>query len=83
MWQQLTSFSSVIAFRFIPNSVVTRPVEAVWIPCVQKPWFSLPYYVRLAIGWLCLLGIVFGSAIGFPLEQVRVPSDRSLYFLDH
>ncbi|KAI4294221.1 Na+ dependent nucleoside transporter C-terminus-domain-containing protein [Schizophyllum commune] len=74
-------FILVIAFRFIPNSVVTRPVEAVWIPCVQKPWFSLPYYVRLAIGWLCLLGIVFGSAFGFPLEQNSTYGDRAISVL--
>ena len=52
----------VIAFRFIPNSVVTRPVEAVWVPLVQTPFFKLPRYVRLAMGWLALLGIVFGSS---------------------
>ncbi|KAI5889752.1 uncharacterized protein SCHCODRAFT_02635519 [Schizophyllum commune H4-8] len=74
-------FILVIAFRFIPNSVVTRPVEAVWIPCVQKPWFSLPYYVRLAIGWVCLLGIVFGSAFGFPLEQNSTYGDRAISVL--
>ncbi|KAL1665904.1 Na+ dependent nucleoside transporter C-terminus-domain-containing protein [Schizophyllum commune] len=74
-------FILVIAFRFIPNSVVTRPVEAVWIPCVQKPWFSLPYYARLAIGWLCLLGIVFGSAFGFPLEQNSTYGDRAISVL--
>ena len=61
---------SVIAFRFIPNSVVTRPVEAVWVPCVQTPFFKLPRYVRLTMGWLALLGIVFGSAFGFPLTGV-------------
>lgn len=37
---------------------------------MQKPWYLLPYYVRLAIGWLCLLAIVFGSAFGFKLELV-------------
>lgn len=64
-------FLLVIAFRFIPNSVVTRPVEAVWVPLVQKPFFALPYYVRLTMGWLALLAVVFGSAFGFKLEGVR------------
>lgn len=62
---------SVIAFRFIPNSVVTRPVEAVWVPLVQQPFFKLPYYTRLAMGWLALLAIIFGSAFGFQLRAVR------------
>jgi CNT family concentrative nucleoside transporter len=55
----------VIAWRFIPNSVVTRPVGAFWLPCVQDPWLKLHRNLRLAIGWLCLLGIIFGSAFGF------------------
>ena len=62
-----------IAFRYIPNSLVTRPVEAIWVPLVQKPFFRLPYYTRLAMGWLALLGIVFGSAFGFGLTAVRNP----------
>jgi CNT family concentrative nucleoside transporter len=61
---------SVIAFRFIPNSVVTRPISAVWIPAVEEPWYKLPRPLRLTIGWLCLLAIVFGSAFGFKPEGV-------------
>ena len=62
--------NSVISFRFIPNSVVTRPVSAFWIPGVQEPWYRLPRPVRLTIGWLCFLGIVFGSAFGFKPQGV-------------
>ena len=65
------SFIAIIAFRFIPTSVVTRPIEAVWIPLVQKPFFGLPKYVRYGLGWLALLAIVLGSAFGFKLENVR------------
>lgn len=65
------SFIAIIAFRFIPNSVVTHPVEGVWIPLVQKPFFTLPKYVRYGLGWLALLAIVFGSAFGSKLENVR------------
>ncbi|SRR5216684_4726505 len=64
------SFIAIIAFRFIPNSVVTRPVEAVWIPLVQKPFFTLPKYARYGLGWLALLAIVLGSAFGSKLESV-------------
>jgi CNT family concentrative nucleoside transporter len=69
------SFIAIIAFRFIPTSVVTRPVEAVWIPFVQRPFFALPKYVRYGLGWLALLAITLGSAFGFELENVR-----NLYF---
>jgi hypothetical protein len=66
------SFIAIIAFRFIPNSVVTRPVEAVWVPLVQNPFFNLPRYARYGLGWLALLAIVLGSAFGFKLENVSV-----------
>lgn len=65
-----TYLPSLIAFRYIPNSVVARPVSAFWMTAVQHPWYKLPYRTRLAIGWLILFGIVFGSAFGFPLQPV-------------
>ena len=40
------------------------------MPCVQTPVFKLPRYFRLTMGWLALLGIVFGSAFGFKLTGV-------------
>ncbi|KAI6033192.1 Na+ dependent nucleoside transporter C-terminus-domain-containing protein [Pisolithus orientalis] len=61
-------FLLIIAFRFIPNSAVTRPVEAVWVPVVQKPWYRIPRKLRLTIGWSCLVAFIFGSAFGFPLS---------------
>ncbi|PPQ98427.1 hypothetical protein CVT24_004106 [Panaeolus cyanescens] len=75
------AFLLIIAFRYIPNSVVTRPVEAVWVPCVATPWNKLSYRARLAVGWLCLLGIVFGSAFGFPLEPGTAYGDRAINVL--
>ncbi|KAF5321394.1 hypothetical protein D9619_001373 [Psilocybe cf. subviscida] len=69
-------FILVIVFRYVPNTVVTRPVEAVWKPLVEKPFFALHYRVRLAIGWLCLLALVFGSAFGFALPEGTSYGDR-------
>ncbi|KDQ57670.1 hypothetical protein JAAARDRAFT_69764 [Jaapia argillacea MUCL 33604] len=74
-------FILVIAFRFIPASVVSRPVGAVWIPLVQEPWFKMPRNVRLGLGWLALLGIVFGSAFGFPLQGNTTYGDRAISVL--
>ena len=65
-----TANPRIIAFRFIPNSVVSKPVAAVWGPAVADPWNGLPRMVRYGIGWLALLAIVFGSAFGFSLPQV-------------
>ena len=75
------AYFRVIAFRFIPNSVVTRPVEAIWEPCVSRPFFKLPWLVRLAMGWLALLAIVFGSAFGFELQDNSTYGDRAISVL--
>jgi CNT family concentrative nucleoside transporter len=75
------AFILIIAFRYIPNSVVARPVSVVWMASVQQPWYKLPYRTRLAIGWLLLLGIVFGSAFGFPLQTGTTFGDRAINVL--
>lgn len=74
-------FIAIIAFRFIPNSVITKPVGAVWEPLVQRPFYRLSYRTRLAFGWLCLLGIIFGSAFGFPLQANTTLGDRAISVL--
>jgi len=74
-------FLLVIAFRFIPNSLVTKPVGAVWEPLVQRPWYNLPYRIRLTLGWLALLGVVFGSAFGFKLQNNTKYGDRAISVL--
>ncbi|KAF8197985.1 H+/nucleoside cotransporter [Pholiota molesta] len=75
------AFILIIAFRFIPNSVVSNPISAVWVPVIQEPWYKLPYKTRLAVGWLCLLGIVFGSAFGFKLQPGTSYGDRAINVL--
>ncbi|KAI6166104.1 Na+ dependent nucleoside transporter C-terminus-domain-containing protein [Pisolithus thermaeus] len=71
-WVQQTVFAwmflLIIAFRFIPNSAVTRPVAAVWVPVVQEPWYRIPRRLRLAIGWSCLIAFILASAFGLPLS---------------
>ena len=51
-------------------------MEAVWVPLIQTPFFKLPKTVRLGMGWLALVGIVFGSAFGFKLTGVSAFSVR-------
>ncbi|KAF7298166.1 hypothetical protein HMN09_01038400 [Mycena chlorophos] len=75
------AFIAIIAFRFLPASVVSKPVGAVWVPLVQTPWYKLPYRARLAVGWMCLLAIVFGSAFGFKLEGNTTYGDRAISVL--
>ncbi|KAF9038383.1 H+/nucleoside cotransporter [Hymenopellis radicata] len=58
-----------------------KAVAAVWMPLVQEPWYKLSYRIRLAIGWACLLGIVFGSAFGFELQGNSGYGDRAISVL--
>ncbi|KAI0063926.1 H+/nucleoside cotransporter [Artomyces pyxidatus] len=74
-------FILVIAFRFIPTSLVTSPVEAVWNPLVSRPFFALPYHIRLGMGWLALIAIVIGSAFGFKLQNNTTYGDRTISVL--
>ncbi|KAJ7782883.1 Na+ dependent nucleoside transporter C-terminus-domain-containing protein [Mycena metata] len=71
-------FILVIIFRYVPASVVSKPVGAVWNPLIQEPWYRLSYPIRLSIGVLCLLAIIFGSAFGFPLEANTNYGDRAI-----
>ncbi|XP_006460871.1 hypothetical protein AGABI2DRAFT_68805 [Agaricus bisporus var. bisporus H97] len=75
------AFIIIIAFRFIPNSVVTKPVSAIWGPAVERPFFKLSYRTRLGLGWFCLIAIVFGSAFGFPLQDNTKYGDRAISVL--
>src|SRR6266702_1226944 len=71
------AFLLIIAFRFIPNSVVTRPVEAAWVPVVQEPFFRIPKYIRFGLGWLSIIAVVLGSAFGFKL--ITCVTDAALF----
>ncbi|KAG5637220.1 hypothetical protein H0H81_005342 [Sphagnurus paluster] len=74
-------FILIIVFRYVPTTIITRPIESVWIPLIERPWYNLSYPTRLTIGWLCLLGIVFGSAFGFPLQEGTTYGDRAISVL--
>ncbi|TDL17812.1 hypothetical protein BD410DRAFT_843358 [Rickenella mellea] len=74
-------FILVIAFRFIPSHFISRPISAVWILLVQEPWYRLPYTVRMTLGWMALLAIIFGSAFGFKLSGNTRYGDRAISVL--
>ncbi|KAG8862462.1 hypothetical protein FRB96_001533 [Tulasnella sp. 330] len=71
-------FILLIAFRFIPNRVVTRPIRAVWVPLIERPWYALSYRIRLALGVLALFALIFGSGFGFPLKDGGTYADRAI-----
>ena len=74
-------FLGLIFFHFVPSKLFFRPVAAAWEVTVGRSFRGLPYYVRLTMGWLCLLGIIFGSAFGFPVAQVCFASSHVRFSL--
>lgn len=50
--------------KYIPQRPFVRFVTYTWGTFVEKPWFKIPYYARLAFGWTCLFGLYFGTAFG-------------------
>ncbi|KAM0749765.1 hypothetical protein T439DRAFT_326647 [Meredithblackwellia eburnea MCA 4105] len=62
-------FIGLIAFQYIPNRIFTEPIGRVYKSTINDPWFRLPRPVRLGLGWLALLALVFGSAFGVPLQE--------------
>ncbi|KAF7983239.1 hypothetical protein HWV62_22846 [Athelia sp. TMB] len=71
-------FLLIIAFRFIPSSVISDPIGRVWHPVIQEPWYRLPRPIRLTVGWACLLAIIFGSAFGFKPVGGSTYGDRAI-----
>lgn len=71
-------FIGLIFFQYVPTSVFSKPIAAAWEVGVSKPWFKLPRRTRFAIGWVCLLALVFGSAFGVPLQAGTKLSDRAI-----
>lgn len=50
--------------KYIPQRPFVRIISATWTTCIEKPWFKVPYYGRLAFGWACLAALYFGTAFG-------------------
>ena len=63
-------FVLTIIFRFVPASLVARPIAALWRPTVAAPVALLPARARLALAWLAALGITFGTAFGVARPEV-------------
>jgi CNT family concentrative nucleoside transporter len=71
-------FILLLFFQHFPVTFFSRPIEAVWKQCIEHPFFSAPYYLRLAFGWLCLLALIFGSAFGVQLQHGSTYGDRAI-----
>ncbi|TIB71279.1 hypothetical protein E3Q18_02502 [Wallemia mellicola] len=66
----------VIFFRFVPSSKFGRPIGRVWTANISNHFFKIPRPARLTIGWLMVLGLIFGGAFGFPENQESNYRDR-------
>lgn len=70
-------FIGLIFFQYVPTTTFSRPIEQVWVSTIETPWMKLNSRVRLGLGWLALLGLVFGSAYGFKLESGTTYAQRT------
>ncbi|ESK93550.1 h+ nucleoside cotransporter [Moniliophthora roreri MCA 2997] len=53
----------LIIFRFLPTKGIKNFITGCETS-VKDRWFDLPSRVRIATGWIILLGVVFGSVFG-------------------
>ncbi|CDS82279.1 related to Sodium/nucleoside cotransporter [Sporisorium scitamineum] len=58
--------------RYISKAPFANAIEAVWTRCASGPWSKVPHYGQIAIGWVALLALYFGSAFGIK----EVPESR-------
>lgn len=58
--------------RYISKAPFQNAIGAAWTTVVAKPWGMIPHYPRIAIGWLALLALYFGSAFGIK----EIPESR-------
>ncbi|PWN47740.1 hypothetical protein IE53DRAFT_381898 [Violaceomyces palustris] len=63
--------------RYLPKRPFALAIGAAWTTCLGKPWSRVPHYGRLAIGWLCLLALYFGSAFGIKEVPESKYADRA------
>ncbi|PWN45438.1 hypothetical protein IE81DRAFT_320199 [Ceraceosorus guamensis] len=64
--------------RYIPQRPIVRVISAVWTTAAEKPWSRIPYKGKLAVGWLSLAVLVFGSTYGLPIEQGSSLGQRTI-----
>lgn len=51
----------IIFFRFVPSSKFGRPIGRFWAANISHHFFKIPRPARLTIGWLMVLGLIFGG----------------------
>ncbi|KIJ50879.1 hypothetical protein M422DRAFT_203882 [Sphaerobolus stellatus SS14] len=79
-------FLLVILFRFIPASVISKPISKVWDAAIGNPIAKLPRRGQLALAWTGALGITFGTAFGMARPEGTTLVDRvislaGIYFM--
>ncbi|KAL7411797.1 H+/nucleoside cotransporter [Mrakia frigida] len=67
-----------VVFCFVDSMIIGRPIGKVWTAAISTPFFKLNRRVRFGLGWLLLLGLVFGSAFGFPLPEGTTYGQRAI-----
>ncbi|EPQ29257.1 uncharacterized protein PFL1_03012 [Pseudozyma flocculosa PF-1] len=58
--------------RYLPKKPFANGIEFVWTRIAANPWSRIPYYGKLAVGWIAILALFLGSAFGIK----EVPESR-------
>lgn len=64
--------------RYLPQRPIVRVISAVWTTALGKPWSMLPYYGKLAVGWISLLALLFGTTYGLPENEASNRKNRTI-----
>ncbi|PWN27391.1 hypothetical protein BDZ90DRAFT_232369 [Jaminaea rosea] len=64
--------------RYLPQRPIVRVISTVWGTGVNKPWSMLPSRGKLAVGWLALLALIFGTTYGLPENEASNRGNRTI-----
>lgn len=64
--------------KYIPQRPFVRILSAFWMTCIAKPWSLLPHVGKLAVGWLSLAALVFGTTYGLPVVAESSLGERTI-----
>ncbi|KAF5346934.1 hypothetical protein D9758_010159 [Tetrapyrgos nigripes] len=73
----IASVSRLIAFQFIPTARASFFIGRNWHRGVERPFYRIPYRVRISLGWISLLGVLCGSVFGFHVDSKEVYAQRA------
>ncbi|GJJ13673.1 hypothetical protein Clacol_007929 [Clathrus columnatus] len=69
-------FLLVTLFRYIPASIISKPIGAVWSAAIANPFSNFSSRAKLGMLWACALAITFATAFGSARPSGTAITDR-------